>query len=206
MYTNRNVVKIVASALLLVSLPAGAQVLGGNLGGAAGGTFGGTLGRTEIGSGAYAGGNAGIDASGPVGTMRERGENVGRGTVEAGAAAAGTARSRVGSTRRATDATAHAASSAGVAASGRAVDSATRARNSAAQSAAAQSNVQREPQPNGGLLMNGSGAAATEQHAMGRSVSADSEAQWEASGNRSELAGRAASQTQVSAKKDEPAQ
>ena len=206
MYTNRNVVKIVASALLLVSLPAGAQVLGGNLGGAATGTFGSTLGRTDIGSAAHAGGNAGIDASGPVGTMRERGDNTGRRTLEAGAGAAGTARSRVGSTRHATEATAQTASSAGVAASRRTVDSAAQARSSAAQNAAAQSNAQPAGQSNGELLVNGSGAAATEQRAMGRSVSAESGAEWEASGNRSNLTGGAASQTHVSAKKDEPGQ
>lgn len=206
MNTNRNVVKIVASALLLVSLPAGAQVLGGNLGGAATGTFGSTLGRTDIGSAAHAGGNAGLDASGPVGSMRERGNNLGGRTLEAGAGAASTARTRVGSTRRATEATAQTASSAGASASRGAVDSAAQARSSAAQNAAAQSNAQPAVQPNGGLLVTGSGAAATEQRAMGRSVSAESAAEWEASGNRSALAGGAASQTHVSAKKDEPAQ
>jgi hypothetical protein len=206
MYTKRNVVKIVASALLLVSLPAGAQVLGGNIGGAASGAFGSTFGGTHIGSAAGAGGNAGIDASGPVGTMRERGDNMRGRTIEAGAGAAGAARSRVGSTRQATDATAHAASSTGVAASRRAADSATQTRNRAAQSAAAQTNVQPGVPRNGGLLVNGSSSAAAQQHAMGRSVTADSAAEWEASGNRSDLAANAASQTHVSAKKDEPAQ
>ena len=205
MYTNRNVVKIVASALLLFSLPAGAQVLGGNLGGAATGTFGSTLGRTDIGSAAHAGGNAGLDASGPVGATRERSDNIGAKTLEAGAGAAGTARSRVGSTRRAPEATAQTASSAGVATSRRATDSAAQARSSAAQSAAAQSSVQPAVQSNGGLLVNGSSAAATEQHAMGRSVSAGSATEWDASRDGSGLEGGAASQTHVSAKKDEPA-
>ena len=206
MYTHRNVVKVVASALLLVSLPAGAQVLGGNIGGAAGGAFGSTLGGTHIGSAASAGGNAGIDASGPVGAMRERSDSIRGSTLEAGAGAAGAARSRVGATRQATDATAHAASSTAVAATRRATDSAAQARHSAAQSAAAQSTVRPGVQPNGGLLVNGSSSAATEQHAVGRSVTADTAAGWEASGNRSDLAAGAASQTRVSAKKDEPAQ
>jgi hypothetical protein len=207
MYTNRNVVKIVASALLMVSLPAGAQVLGGNLGGAANGTFGGTVGRTTDIYGAARGtGNANIDASGPAGAMRERADNIGGKTREVGAGAAGTARSRVDSTRGAADATAHTAHSVGVDASRRTVDSAARARSSAAQNAAAQSNVHPGVQPNGGLLANGSGAAATEQHAMGRSVSAESAADWEASGDRSELRGSAASQTDVSVKKEKPAQ
>ena len=37
MNINRNVLKIVAGVLLVASLPAGAQVLGGGLGGAANG-------------------------------------------------------------------------------------------------------------------------------------------------------------------------
>ena len=206
MYTNRNVVKIVASALLLVSLPAGAQVLGGNLGGAANGTLGGTFGRTDIHGAARGAGSAGIDASGPTGAMRERADSIRGRTLDVGAGAAGTARSRVDSTRRATDATAHTAAAVGVDASRRTVDSAAQARNSATQSAAAQSNVQEAVQPNGGLLVNGSGAAAAEQRAMGRSVSAGSAAEWEASGDRSKLTGSAASQTDVSVKKDTPAQ
>jgi hypothetical protein len=122
------------------------------------------------------------------------------------AGAAGTARSRVDSTRRAADATAHTASSVGVDASRRTADSAVQTRDSAAQNAAAQSNAQPSVQPNGGLLVNGSGAAATEQHTMGRSVSAATAAEWEASGDRSQLTGGATSQTDVSVNKDKPAQ
>jgi len=206
MHTNRNIVKIVASALLLVSLPAGAQVLGGNLGGAANGTVGGAFGRTDVRGAAGGAGNVGFDASGPAGAVRERADNVRGRTLEAGAGAAGTARSRVDSTRRATTTTAHTAGSVGVDASRRTADSAAQARHSVAQSAAAQSRIEPGAQPNGGVLVNGSGAAATEQHAMGRSVSAASATEWEAGGNRSQLASGAASQTDVSVKKDEPAQ
>jgi hypothetical protein len=206
MLTNRNILKIAASALLLISLPAGAQVLGGNLGGAANGTFGGTLGRTDIHGAARGAGNVGVDASGPAGTMRERAGNVAGRTREVGAGAAGTARSRVDSTRSAADAAAHTTATAGANAGRRTVDSAAQARSSAAQSTAAQSNVQPGVQPSGSLLMSGSGAAATQQRALGRSVSADSAAEWQASGDRSQLAGSAASQTDVSVKKDEPAQ
>jgi hypothetical protein len=202
MNTHRNVVTIVASALLLVSLPAGAQVLGGNLGGAATGTVGGTFGRTDIHGAARGAGSAGIDASRPAGAVRERADNVRGRTLEAGAGTAGTARSRVGATRRTTDATAHTAASAGLDASRRAVDSAAHTRSSAAQSAAAQPNVQ----PNGGVLVNGSGAAGTEQRALGRTVSAGSAAEWQASGDRSQVASSAASQTEVSMTKDQAAE
>jgi len=205
MDTNRNVVKIVASALLLISLPAGAQVLGGNLGGAANGTFGGTFGRANIHGAAHGAAGAGIDASGPAGTLRERADNTGVRSLELGAGAAGTARSRVDSTRRGTDAAAHTAAAVGADVSRRTVDSAGQARNSATQNAVAQSNVQPRVQPDGGLLMNGSEATAAEQHALGRSVSAESAAEWQASGDRSRLTGSAASQTDVSVQKDEPA-
>jgi hypothetical protein len=194
MHINRNVVKIVASALLMVSLPAGAQVLGGNLGGTANGTLGGTFGRTNIDGATRATGNASVDASGAAGAARDRADRIGGRAREVGAGAAGTARSRVASTRGAADSTVHTAHSVGVDASQRTVDPAARARNSAAQNAAAQTNVQ----PNGGLLVNGSGAAATEQRAMGRSVSAESAAAWEANGDRSGLTGSAASQTDAS--------
>ena len=202
MYTNRNVLKIVASALLLVSLPAGAQVLGGNLGGAANGRLSGTFGETAIHGAARGTGNAGVDAS----AVRERADNVAGRTREVGARAAGTTRSGVDSTRGTADATAHTAHSVGIGAGQRAVDSATQARNSAAQDAAAQSRVQPSVQPNGGLLVNGSGSAATEQHAMGRSVAAESAADWEASGDRSELTAGTASRADVSVKKGQPAQ
>jgi len=154
MHTNRNIVKIVASALLLVSLPAGAQVLGGNLGGAANGTVGGAFGRTDVRGAAGGAGNVGFDASGPAGAVRERADNVRGRTLEAGAGAAGTARSRVDSTRRATTTTAHTAGSVGVDASRRTADSAAQARHSVAQSAAAQSKIEPGAQPNGGVLVN----------------------------------------------------
>jgi len=203
---NRNVLKIVASALLMVSLPAGAQVLGGNLGGAANGTLGGNFGRTGIEGAGRATGNAGIHASDATGTVRDRAERVGGRTRDVGVGAAGTARSRVDSTRGAADSTAHTAHSVGVGAGQRTGDTAAQTRNSAVQSAAAQTNAQPSAQPSGGLLVKGSGAAATEQRAMGRSVAAESAADWEASGDRSSVAGNAASQTDVSVRKDAQAE
>ena len=202
MNIHRNIVKIVAPVLLMAALPAGAQVLGGNLGGAANGTLSGTFGGTSVHGAARGAGHAGVDASG----LRGRADDIGARTREVGARAAGSARSRVDSTRGTTDATAHTAHSVGADASRRPVDSAAQARNSTAQNAAAQSNVQPSVQPNSGLLLNGSGSAGTHQRAMGRSVSAESAADWEASGDRSQLAGSAASQTDVSVKKDGPAQ
>ena len=82
------------------------------------------------------------------------------------------------------------------------MDSATQVSNSAAQSGAAQTSVQ----PNGGVLVNGAGAAGTEQRAMGRSVAAESAAGWDASGDRSGVSGNANSQAGVSVKKDDAAQ
>lgn len=206
MNINRNVLKIAACALLMVSLPAGAQVLGGSLGGTATGTLGSRLGGAGIDGAAGAAGHA--DASGAVGAARDRAQRAGRGAREVGASAVGTTRSRAESVRGAAEATVHTGHSAGVDASRRTVDSATYVSNSAAQSSAsaAQSGTaQTSVQPNGGVLLNGSGAAGTEQRAMGRSVSAQSAAGIDASGDRSGLSGNANGQAGVSLKKDEPA-
>jgi hypothetical protein len=57
------------------------------------------------------------------------------------------------------------------------------------------------------VLVNGAGATSTEQRAIGRSVSAESAAAWDASGDRSGVSASSYSQTGVSVKKkDEPAQ
>jgi hypothetical protein len=204
MYINRNVLKIVTTLLLVVSLPAGAQVLGGSLGGAANGTMGGTLRGASIDGAAAASGNAAMDTSGAFGTVRDRAQRAGGKTREVGASAVGTTRSRVESARGAADATAHTAHSAGVSASQRTVGSAAQVSNSAAaaQYGAAQTNVQ----PGSGVLVNGAGATSTEQRAIGRSVSAESAAGWDASGDRSGVSTSSYSQTGVSVKKDEPAQ
>ncbi len=200
MNINRNVLNVVTCALLVVSLPAGAQVLGGNLGGAATGTLGSRFGGTSIDGAAGAAGHA--DASGAVGAARDRAQRVGGRTREVAASTVGTARSRAESARGAADATVHTGHSAGVNARQRTVDSATYVSNSAAQSGAAQTNVQ----PNGGVLLNGSGTAGTEQRAIGRSVSAQGAAGIDASADRSGLSGNANSQAGVLVKKDELAQ
>ena len=84
MNINRNVLKIMTCALLVVSLPAGAQVLGGNLGGAATGTLGSRLGGASIDGAAGAAGHA--DASGAVGTARDRAQRVAVGLARSGLA------------------------------------------------------------------------------------------------------------------------
>jgi len=207
MCINRNVLKIVTCALLMVSLPAGAQVLGGNLGGAATGTLGSRLGGAGIDGAAGAAGHA--DASGAFGTVRDRAQQAGGKTREIGAGAVGTARSRVDSTRGAADATVYAGHSAGVNAGQRAADSAAYVGNSAAQSSASaahNSAAQTNVQPSGGVLVNGAGTVSTEQRAIGRSVSAQGATGLEASGDRSGLSAGNHSQAGVSVKKDEPAQ
>ena len=66
MNIKRNTLKIVAGVLLVASLPAGAQVLGGGLTGAAGGMLGGDIGASGIhGAGSLAG-NAGLGADGSL--------------------------------------------------------------------------------------------------------------------------------------------
>ena len=114
MNINRNVVKMVAGALLMASLPAGAQVLGGGLGGAMSGTLGGTLGGGGINGAGSAAGNGAFDTSGTFGSLRDRTQQAGGRTHEAAASATGNARSRLDSARGATDATVQGAHSASV--------------------------------------------------------------------------------------------
>ena len=57
MNSHRNVLSIVAGALLMTALPASAQLLGGSVDGAMNGAFGGTIGGAGIhGAGSAAGG------------------------------------------------------------------------------------------------------------------------------------------------------
>ncbi len=88
---NRNVLKIVAGVLLVASLPAGAQVLGGGLGGAANGALGGGLGQGIHGSGGIVGGGSitGPDAVGAAGKARDRVQQAGQRTKDAAGKAKG---------------------------------------------------------------------------------------------------------------------
>src|SRR6185295_1374262 len=105
MNIHRNVLKIVAGTLLMASLPAGAQILGGSLGGAANGAFGGTLGSAgSLNGAAGANGNAGFDASGAFGAARDRTQHAAGKTRDVAGNAFGVASSRVESTRGAADA------------------------------------------------------------------------------------------------------
>jgi len=204
MNTNRNVLKIVAAALLMASLPAGAQVLGGSLGGAANGTLGGTLGGGRIGgygAGSAAGNaNAGIDASDTLGAARDRTRHAASETRNVAGSAVGATRSRVESTRGAADASAATASSVGAKTGHRAERAAARARTSAAQDSA----VQTSAQPGGGLLLNGSGAASADQHVMRRTVAADGAAGSQTSIDRSGIANSNYGEAGLSMKKDAP--
>ncbi len=104
MNINRNVLKIVAGVLLVASLPAGAQVLGGSLGGAANGALGGGLGQGIHGSGGIMGGGSitGPDVTGAAGKVRERAQQAGERTQDAAGRQGHAARcgSRVEQTRR----------------------------------------------------------------------------------------------------------
>ena len=63
---------IMAGALLLASLPAGAQVLGGGITGAASGMLGGSLGASGIQGAGSGAGNACLGTSDSFGTLRDR--------------------------------------------------------------------------------------------------------------------------------------
>jgi hypothetical protein len=200
---NRNVLKVVAGALLLASLPAGAQVLGGGLGGAVNGTLGGSLGGGGInGAGGIAGDGA-FDTSGTFGSLRDRTQQAGSRTHEAAANATSNARSRIDSARGATDATVQSAHSASVNAGRRAADSANTTQQGATQPAAT-SATPAATQP-GGLLLNGSGSASAEKHAMGHTVSAQGSGDSTTSADRSGLFNGTSGQAGASVKKDEPA-
>jgi hypothetical protein len=178
---NRNVLKFVAASLLMISLPAGAQVLGAGLGGAANGALGGSFGGVGVNGGAAAAGQAGFDASRAAGIVHGRAQQAGGLTREAAVGAAGTARSHARSARAAADAGVQATQSAGANASRRAARSAARAAGTVEQSGAAQANVG----TGGGALLNGSGAAGTEQHVMGRGIAAEGIAGSSTSADRS---------------------
>src|SRR5881394_3174265 len=196
MYVNRNVLKILAGSLLLASLPAGAQALGGGLGGAAGGTLGGTLGGANINGAGAAAIGADFDASGSFGAVRDRAQQVGGKTRQVAGRAVGTARSGVESARGAADASVQTAHSASVNAS-----HSVEADGAAQAGSASQASIQ----PSGGAQLSGSGGAGAEQHAMGRNVKAEGAAGSQTSADRSGLANSSDGQVGLSVNKDEPA-
>jgi hypothetical protein len=199
MNINRNVLTIVAGALLVASLPAGAQVLGGGLGGAVNGALGGSLGGGGInGAGSLAGGGA-FDTGGTFGSLRDRAQQAGSRTHEAAASATGNARSRIDSARGATDATVQGAHSASVNAGRHASDTATATQGATLPGAAP---VATQP---GGLLLNGSGSASAEKHLAGRTVSGHGGADSQTGLDRSGLWNNSSGDAGLSMKKDEPA-
>ncbi|MEO8465288.1 MAG: hypothetical protein ABI640_08095 [Gammaproteobacteria bacterium] len=202
MNIHRNVLKIVAGALLMASLPAGAQILGGSLGGAANGTLGGALGGGRInGAGSAAGNaNAGIDASDTFGAVRNRTQQAGGKSRELGGSAVGTTRSHIESVRGASQASVETASSTSVKTGRRAARAAERARTSTA----ADGVVATSAQPSNGLALNGSGEASAEQRVMRRTVAADGAAASQTSVNRSGIANSADGEAGLSMKKDGP--
>jgi hypothetical protein len=197
----RNVLKIVAGALLLASLPAGAQVLGGSLGGAANGTLGGTLGGARIDGAASAAGHAGFDASDTFGAASAGARQAGSKTHETAGRAVGAAHSRVESTRGGAEASVQTAHSAGVRASRRAARRA--ARTGASASAEQRGAAQIDTRPSGGALLNGAGEAHSEQHAFGRSIAAQASADSQTSANRSGLSSKTDGQAGVSTQSNE---
>jgi hypothetical protein len=199
MNIHRNILKIVAGTLLVVSLPAGAQVLGGSLGGAMNGAFGSRVGGASIGSGAAGAANASIDASDTFGAARERARVAGGRTRELAGNATGAARAGVESTRGAADASAQTAASTGARANRRARHAADASFAEEQAGAATMS-----AQPTGNAVLSGSGEASTQQHVMRHTITADGAATSQASANRSGIASGAYGQTNLSVKKDEP--
>jgi len=201
MNINRNVLTMTAGALLLASLPAGAQVLGGGLGGAVNGTLGGSLGGIS-GAGSAAGSGA-FDATGTFGSLRDRTQQIGSRAHDAAANAGGSARSRIESARGATDATVQGAHSASVNAGRRAADAANATQGTG--EGAAQTGNAAAATPPSDLLLNGAGSAGVEKQALGRTVSAQGSGDSSTSADRSGLFNSTSGQAGASVKKDEPA-
>jgi hypothetical protein len=200
MNIHRNVLQIVAGTLLMVSLPAAAQVLGGSVGGAAQGTLGGSLGGAAIHGRAAAAGNAPIDGTGTFGSARSGVRQIAGVSREATIRARGAARSNVEAARGTTEASIDAAYSAGVKANRRAARSTSQANGSTRPYSAAQVSTL----PSGELLVNGSSGASTEQHVAGRRMVARGAAGSQTSADRSGLTSNAYGQAGVSIKTDEP--
>jgi hypothetical protein len=200
---NRNVLKIVAGVLLVAALPAGAQVLGGNLGGAANGALGGGLGQGIHGSGGIMGGGSitGPDATGVAGKVRDRAQQAGERTRDTAGNAAGAARSRVeqtqGSVSGAAQATTSTAAASGSGAAGMAQSGTAAANGAAASSATAQQG--------NGLLYSGATSANAERSVPGRDVSASGAAASEGAFDRNGLRNSTSGQADASVKKSDSA-
>lgn len=201
MHTYRNILKVWAGVLMMVSLPAGAQALGGNLGGVASGSLGGRLGGTEIGGAAAATGNARFDASGTLGAVRHQVRHADRKVRVAADETAVAARSRIDSTRDTADASVATAQAAGVQARHRAVRSAALA----STSVEAYGVEQTRAQPRGGIEIAGSGGVGAEQHAAGRSTAVHGAAVSQTDADRSGLSSSTFGAARLSSQKDEPA-
>lgn len=195
MNIHRKVLSIVAGTLLLASLPAGAQVLGGGVGGAMNGTLGGPFNRTGI-HGAAAG-NAGVDASDTVGAARDRAARTGNRGRDIAAGAYGTASSRAESARGAAAADAATAQSTGVNAGRRAARSASQT-STIAQADAAQASTASSD----GAFVGNAGGAGIEQRAMGRRIAADGAAGSQTRGDRSTVTSSSYGEAGVSAQKE----
>lgn len=172
MNIKRNILIAVAGTLFVAAVPASAQGLGGALGGAAGGALGGSFGGRDInGSMAGSGGGSMIGSgrfgdNGGIGSMRDRGQQLGGRTRGAADHAATAGRSRLDGARTNGDATAQASKSAALQTGRRSADTAGDASDSASPPA---------PQAqtrDSGLLVEGGGAGGIEKQFMGRNVAA----------------------------------
>jgi hypothetical protein len=191
---NRNVLKIVAGVLLVASLPAGAQVLGGSIGGAANGA---------LGSGGIMGGGSitGPDVAGTAGKVRERAQQAGERTKDAASNTAGAVRSRVDETRGSASATAQGSAAAGASAAQGAAGAATQSGNTTVNGAASSTTA-----PQGGVLFDGASSAGMEKQVLGRDVSASGSAASTGRADRSGINASGAGQADASVKKSPSAQ
>lgn len=174
MNINRNVL-IVAGALLVATLPAGAQVLGGGVGGAMNGALGGGIGQGIHGNGGFMGGGSidSPDVAGKAGKVRERATQAGERTRETAANTAGAARSQV-----------------------------QKARGSASASGAVASSATAQ---DGSLLFGASSAAGAQKQVLGRDVAAAGNATSNGGADRTGFSNSTAGDAGVSVKKTETA-
>jgi len=205
MNIHRYVLKVVAGALLVASLPAGAQVLGGGAAGGLNGALGGGLGPQGLGGagGAGAWGHGGLDGAGTLGSARDRTQQLGGRTRDAAGNAAGATRSRAEAVRGNSAASVDAAQSAGVSAARNTAEPASQHGTSATPAAAAGPGA--TMQPEGGLLAGGGGSAGAEKHAFGHDVTALGSADSQGSADRSGVRYSGNGKADVGVKKNEPA-
>jgi hypothetical protein len=191
------VVKIVAGALLLASVPAGAQILGGGAAGGLNGALGGGLGAQGLGAagGAGAWGRGGIDGAGTFDAARDRTQQLGARTHEAARKAGGATRSGAQAAHGRTAASAEAAQSAGASA----------ARSAEPQAPAVPAAPATGAQPGSGLVLQGGGSAGAEKQAFGHDVSALGSADSQGSADRSGVHYNGNGKADVGVKKHEPA-